>query len=182
MNAPYRIIPATPRDYATVERIAHATWPATFGEILTPAQIEYMLAMMYRPAAMAEQVAGGHRFHLLLERASGDRPADAYGGPGEPYAAVAYVSHQPDYLPGTTKIHKLYALPRVQGRGYGRVLVEHVRQLARAAGQSRLRLDVNYQNAAIGFYQHLGFRKVAEHTTDIGQGYLMEDWVMETEL
>ncbi len=54
--------------------------------------------------------------------------------------------------------------------------------LARAAGQQKLRLDVNYKNRAIGFYEKLGFGKIERFNTDIGNGYMMEDWVMELSL
>lgn len=160
------ITPVSPDQFAIVQSIAHRTWPDTFGDILSPAQIEYMLDMMYSPDAMKEQVGKGHVFHLLY---SADEP-------------VGYVSHQLDYLPGTTKIHKIYLLPQTQGKGYGRILIGHVEQAARSAGQAILRLDVNYENKAIGFYEHLGFAKIKRHNTEIGNGYLMEDWVMEKEL
>ena len=162
----HRIVIATPEDYATIQSIAHRTWPDTFAGILSPAQIDYMLNMMYSEAAIREQVAKGHVFHLLYE---GDVP-------------VGYVSHQLDYLPGTTKIHKIYMLPAMQGKGYGRALIEHAEAAARAAGQPTLRLDVNYENKAIGFYEYLGFQKIERYNTDIGNGYLMEDWVMEKNL
>lgn len=162
----YLIVPATPTDYPTIKAIAHRTWPDTFGDILSPAQITYMLDMMYSEAAIREQVAKGHVFHLLREEAD----------------AIGYVSHEVDYQPGTTKIHKIYLLPETQGKGFGRALIDRVEQTARAAGQTILRLDVNYENKAIGFYEHLGFRKTERYNTDIGNGYLMEDWVMEKEL
>ena len=182
----YRIVAATPDDYETIRKIAHATWPDTFGDILTGAQIDYMLRLMYSREAIERQVADGHVFHLLVEGQRGNQntnPSPQYlRATTTRFKPVAYVSHQLEYLPGTAKIHKLYALPAVQGRGYGRALIDKVRSVARNAGQERLRLDVNYQNAAIGFYEYLGFAKVGEHTTDIGEGYLMEDWIMETEL
>ena len=161
-----RIVAAVPADFPAIQSVAHRTWPDTFGGILSPEQIGYMLEMMYTPAAIAEQTAKGHVFHLLYEDEE----------------LVGYVSHQVDYLPGTTKIHKLYLLPATQGKGYGRLLIDFVAAAARAAGQTVLRLDVNYENRAIGFYEHLGFRKVGRHNTDIGSGYLMEDWVMEMPL
>jgi len=160
------IVPVTTDQFPTVQSIAHRTWPDTFGDILSPTQIEYMLDMMYSLDAMKEQVEKGHVFHLLY---AADEP-------------VGYVSHQLDYLPGTTKIHKIYLLPQTQGKGYGRTLIEHVEQTARQADQSTLRLDVNYENKAIGFYEYLGFVKIKRHNTEIGNGYLMEDWVMEKEL
>ena len=152
-----------PGEWPLITDIAHRTWPDTFGAILSPAQIDYMLERMYSAPALARQVAEGHVFLLLR--------ADT--------VPVGYVSYQTDYLPGTTKIHKLYLLPSTQGRGYGRLLVEAVQEHARAAGQQALRLDVNYQNPAVDFYEHLGFEKIDRVDTEIGNGYLMEDWVMQ---
>ena len=57
--------PATPREYPTIQLIAHATWPSAYGDILTPEQIDYMLAMMYTPEAVASQVASGQAFYVL---------------------------------------------------------------------------------------------------------------------
>ncbi|TXF89598.1 GNAT family N-acetyltransferase [Neolewinella aurantiaca] len=166
------IRPASPAEYPTIELIARATWPSAYGEILTPEQISYMLNMMYSPRAIADQVAAGQEFYLL-ETANMRTHSKQ---------VVGYVSHQVDYLPGTTKIHKLYALPGVQGQGFGRRMVEHVKEFAAAAGQQKLRLDVNYKNRAIGFYEKLGFERKERCNTDIGNGYLMEDWVMEMPL
>ena len=179
----YRIIAATPADHETIRQLAHATWPDTFGEILSPAQITYMLEMMYSPDTLREQTGKGHIFHLLLERVKEDKAVT----PGRPYAdagadryrPVGYFSYETDYLPNTTKLHKLYALPEVQGRGYGRAMIEYVAAVARRAGQQKLCLDVNYKNAAIGFYEYLGFVKIDRFDADIGNGYLMEDWRME---
>lgn len=159
----YRIIPALPTDRPLIRSIAQRTWPVTFTGILSPRQIDYMLERMYSEAAIGEQADEGHVFYLL---AAGGTP-------------VGYVSHQLDYLPGTTKIHKIYLLPEAQGKGYGRALIEYVERLARRAGQGRLRLDVNYQNTAVSFYEHLRFVKIERCNTDIGNGYLMEDWVLE---
>lgn len=159
------ITTATPADIPTIRDLALRTWPATFSDILTEAQIAYMLDMMYAATALREQMtARGHTFLLAHDDSGGPR---------------AYASYRLDYLPGTTKIHKLYVLPQGQRGGYGRALLEAVAKTARAAGQERLRLDVNYQNPATGFYERLGFAKVAEATTEIGEGFLMEDWVYE---
>lgn len=158
--------PATPVDHATITRLAHRIWPPTFDEILSAEQIDYMLELMYAPAAIAAQVAAGHQFLLFESKEE----------------AIGYVSYQLDYLPRTTKIHKLYLLPEHHGKGWGRYLIDAVAERARAAGQQALRLDVNYQNPAAAMYLHLGFVEVARVDTDIGGGYLMEDFVMERRL
>lgn len=162
-----QIVPATPSDFPIITSIAQRTWPNTFAEILSPEQIEYMLEMMYSEAALHEQTSKkGHRFLLLKEEEE----------------AVAYASYEIDYLPGTAKIHKLYCLPATQGKGYGKALIFAVAELVREQRQQRLRLDVNYQNKAVGFYHYLGFETVDRIDTNIGQGFLMEDYVMEMEL
>jgi ribosomal protein S18 acetylase RimI-like enzyme len=180
----FRILSATSAEYITIQKIAHATWPDTFGDILSKKQIDYMLEMMYSLEAMQEQVAKGHVFYLLLEGASNQKAnaSDDLLAKATRCEPVAYFSYQLDYQPGTTKIHKLYALPSRQGKGYGKAMIDKAEVIARAAGQQTLRLDVNYENKAVGFYEYLGFEKVGRYDTNIGQGYLMEDWIMEKAL
>ena len=159
---------ATPADLPTVRDLAHRTWPATFSAILSPDQIAYMLERMYGPEALRAQVEErGHVFLLARDDA------------GE---ARAYVSYELDCLPGVTKVHKLYVLPDGHRGGTGRALVEAVADIARAAGQQALRLDVNRDNPAVGFYERLGFAKVDEVVTEIGEGYVMDDFVFEKNL
>ncbi len=175
--ADHRIVQAGPDDFSIIERIARATWPSTFSDILSDEQIEYMLNRMYAGPALARQLEEGHVFHLLLAEVNSREPG--YGrAPGRKFEPVGYVSHQLDYLPHTTKIHKLYMLPGLQGLGYGRALIHKVAAIARRNGQQALRLDVNYRNRAVKFYELLGFDKIERHDTDIGEGFLMEDWVM----
>ncbi|MGB3798932.1 MAG: GNAT family N-acetyltransferase [Lewinella sp.] len=171
-----RILPATADDVATIERIAHETWPDTFGDILSDEQIAYMLHMMYRPEALRQQMADGHVFHLLL--AVDENVTSDYFGRSRRFRAVGYVSHEMDQAPGATKIHKLYVLPNMQGRGLGRKLIDKVESIATRSGQLALKLDVNYQNPAIEFYERLGFEKVERYDTNIGQDFVMQDWRM----
>ena len=161
----FTLKPATGADFATIRDIAHRTWPVTFADILSPEQMAYMLDMMYSEAALREQTgARGHRF-LLAEDAG-----------GEP---TGYASFELHYRPRTTKLHKLYVLPEAQGRGVGQTLTAAVERAAREGGDEVLRLDVNRDNRAVGFYERAGFTKVAEAVTDIGRGYVMDDFVYE---
>ena len=133
----HRIVSATPEDYATINEIAHATWPDTFGDILSAAQIDYMLDMMYSEKAIVEQVAKGHVFKLIVAAESTPQEAEYVKSTTTLFKPVGYVSYQLDYLPGTTKIHKIYLLPATQGKGYGKALLQDVEQIARNASQQR---------------------------------------------
>jgi len=159
---------ATPADYPTIERIARQTWPHTFGSILSVEQLNYMLNWMYSQQAIAEQVE--QKDHVFLI---------AFNDAGE---AVGYVSFEVNYVPAITKIHKLYLLPQTQGQGIGRLLIDEVARRTLAAGNTALSLNVNRQNRAVQFYERLGFSVVGCEDIDIGNGFLMQDYVMQKPL
>jgi diamine N-acetyltransferase len=162
------IVPATIHDAPQIRQIALETWPATFGDILTAQQIGYMLEMMYSLAALREQMTEKNHHFLLAHR------ADEYLG---------YLSYETNYHgQPKTKVHKVYILPRAQGLGVGQCLFARVYELALAHRNPTITLNVNRNNRAIGFYEKQGFVKVAEENIDIGQGYWMEDAVMEKKL
>ncbi|MFK8055663.1 MAG: GNAT family N-acetyltransferase [Saprospiraceae bacterium] len=166
---------ATLADIPLIRDLAHRTWPHTFGEILTPAQIDYMLEMMYSEESLHKGMTElAHQYFIGF--------AEGPIGQPESEVPVCYAGYQFDYLPGTTKLHKIYVLPEGQKHGYGKALFSAVAKTAHDAGQLRFRLDVNYHNAASGFYERMGMTKIDEVTTEIGEGYLMEDWVFEMEL
>lgn len=165
---PFSIRLGREADLPDVRRIAHATWPDTFRNILSSAQIDYMLAWLYDIDRLRRQVQSGeHVFHL----------AEKAGTP------VGFAAHQCDCpRTGATKIHKLYLLPAAQGHGIGRALIDAVRAVAEAHGHDTLTLNVNKHNRAIRFYETYGFRTSGEEVIDIGAGYVMDDFVMSLPL
>lgn len=164
----YTIKKATVADILTIQHIAQQTWYPTFSAILNPQQIAYMLDMMYSATALEEQMQNkGHVFVL----AQNDNKT------------LAYLSYELHYMGKTaTKIHKLYALPNTQGKGVGKYLIAHVISEAQKAGDTALLLNVNRYNAAAGFYEKVGFRIIAQEDIAIGEGYLMEDFVMQKDI
>lgn len=164
MKSQVHIRRATESDFAVIQAVAHATWPVTFGEILSPAQIAYMLEMMYSTASLHTQTNEKQHVFQLAEVAG---------------VAHGYVSHQLDHpAHGTTKIHKIYVLPTAQGMGIGAALIAKVAEIARDAQQCALTLNVNKYNKAQAFYERLGFAVAGYENIDIGNGFLMEDAIM----
>jgi len=159
------IRPAGLSEIPAIQLIARETWPETFREILSPEQIEYMLGWMYASDVLADQMQHkGHHFILAF--------CDGF--------PVGFCGYEPHFA-GTpiTRIHKIYLLPRMQGKGVGIALMKYVRSQALQVGDRTLNLNVNRFNKAVGFYQKIGFSIVREENIDIGRGYLMEDYVME---
>ena len=85
-------------------------------------------------------------------------------------------------LEGRLFLSKVYLLHEVRGQGRFRQMLEYLRGLCREVGARTIWLTVNRRNErAIGAYRRTGFREVRAQVTDIGGGYVMDDYVMELE-
>ncbi len=149
-------------DIPIIGYLAHQIWPQTYSDILSPEQIEYMLQLNYSPEALEDQIVHKqHRFVIAeidLEE-------------------VGFASFGP-VTESVWKLHKLYVLPGLQGKGVGRALVDMVEEEVRTHNGAHLLLNVNKYNKARYFYEALGFRIEKEEVNDIGHGYVMDDYVM----
>ena len=84
---------------------------------------------------------------------------------------------------GTTwKLHKIYILATQQGKGTGKFVIDHIIKEIKLQGAIALQLQVNRNNKARSFYEKLGFVVIDEADFDIGNGYFMNDYVMEKKL
>lgn len=155
---------ATTADIPLIRSIALRTWPVAYGHILSPAQLAYMLELMYSEAALTEQLeVKGHHFVLFTIN-------------GEALGFAGYEHHYADRA--STRLHKLYVLPTAQGSGAGKALLDHVINAARTVGDGAVELNVNRFNKARVFYERNGFRAVRDEVIDIGHGFVMDDHVM----
>ncbi|MXN90525.1 GNAT family N-acetyltransferase [Flavobacterium sp. Sd200] len=162
-----KIIKASLSDYNVIHAIALTTWHATYNDILSPDQMEYMLEMMYSNEAIADQIAiKGH--HFLLAEEEGEY--------------LGFASYELNSLSETTKLHKLYVLPQAHGKGVGKALVTVIQNAAKSNNNNKIILNVNKHNPAINFYLKSGFINKGEDIIDIGNGYIMDDYLMMKEL
>lgn len=156
---------ATLADINTIRELALATWPVAYAKILSPAQLHYMLQLIYSPEALSLQMQEkNHRFILLYDN---DLP-------------VGFASYSRKENDEILKFHlqKLYVLPSQQGKGSGQQLLDYVIRQAQSAGAVQMELNVNRQNPALHFYKKNGFNIHHEEDIDIGEGYFMNDYVM----
>jgi GNAT superfamily N-acetyltransferase len=162
------IIEASINDFKIIQDIAFQTWPIAYGEILSQAQLDYMLDAFYNEDSLKESVAiKGHHFILAQE--------------GAVTLGFASFEHFCDNKE-QTKIHKIYILPQAQGKGVGKILIEYVENQVRKQHSGNLFLNVNRFNTAITFYKKMGFAIVKEVDIELDHGYLMEDYIMEKSL
>ncbi|RYD74404.1 MAG: GNAT family N-acetyltransferase, partial [Sphingobacteriales bacterium] len=58
---------ATADDLAEIQLLAEKTWPVAYADVITAAQIRYMLDKMYSLPALQEQLKNGHQFLLAQD-------------------------------------------------------------------------------------------------------------------
>ncbi|TBO43163.1 GNAT family N-acetyltransferase [Pedobacter kyonggii] len=155
---------ANEEDIEIIRDIAVATWPSTYLDIIGQAQIDYMLDKMYNKGELLKQFMEGHIFLIAEE------DENQFG-----FAGYSIVGHEERIY----KLHKLYVLPSAHGKGVGKILINEVFNQVKDAGGSALQLNVNKQNKAKDFYLKGGFTIKETVKLDIGEGYFMDDYVME---
>ncbi|MCC7082842.1 MAG: GNAT family N-acetyltransferase [Burkholderiales bacterium] len=164
---PLRIGPLDPADIGALGQLARTIWLAHYPGIITNAQIEYMLEQRYRPELVRAELG---RDDVWWELATLN---------GQP---VGFSSCLLTTEPGELKLDKLYVDPARQATGIGSQLLQSVRARARNLGCRRLVLAVNKRNAsAIAAYRRWGFRIERSMVTEIGAGFVMDDYLMVVE-
>lgn len=153
---------ASDEDILLVRELSLQVWPATYASILSREQIDYMMNLMYSEAALHQQMKDDHRFLIVYNA-------------GIPIGFASYSQLEP----GVFKLHKIYIITLQQGRGTGRYVIDQIIEGIREEGGTLLRLNVNRNNSAKDFYEKLGFVAVREEDLPIGNGYFMNDYVME---
>jgi len=155
---------ANKADIPTIQEIAERTWPVSYEGIISPDQIRYMLDMMYNQDNIGSAITDPNQDFWLAEE-------------NDVVLGFCGIEHGfPEA--GITRIHKLYILPATQGCGLGKILLDQVENEARRHGNNKLHLNVNKLNKASGFYRKYGFTVDYEEVLDIGNGFVMDDFVM----
>jgi GNAT superfamily N-acetyltransferase len=149
-----------------IKSLAHQIWPRCYPGIIPDRQISYMLSIWYDIGAMAREMQARDVWFALIE-------AENHGPVG--YLSIERVHREPVIF-----INKLYVLTDMHGCGIGATALDWIAARAIEQGCTHLRLRVNKRNAlAIRAYLRGGFTFKEDVVTDIGSGFVMDDYVME---
>ncbi|MGI5893962.1 MAG: GNAT family N-acetyltransferase [Candidatus Merdivicinus sp.] len=153
---------ASQEDIAVIAALGEEIWRQHYTQLLGKEQVDYMLEKYQSREALQKQLENGYTYWLIRWE-------------GIPCGYCGFV-REGDRL----FLSKLYLQERVRGKGIARAVVE---QLCRDAASQNLRavyLTVNkYNTGSIGVYQKLGFQEIDAVETDIGHGFIMDDYIME---
>lgn len=141
--------------------LADRIWHEYFPFLLSAKQIDYMVEKFQSYDAIARQIADGYEYYLIA--ASG--------------APIGYIGVR--YDPQALFLSKLYLRADCRGKGYASQAFAFVSALARKRSLPAIELTCNKHNEhSLDVYRKKGFQIVSSEVTDIGEGYVMDDYVM----
>lgn len=149
-------------DLQAIETFASGIWHEHYTPIIGKEQVVYMLHKFQSLAAMQQQITEGYRYYSLFLN----------------HERVGYLAAQPreEHL----FLSKIYFSKNQRGKGLGRKAIAYLVQKAKELQLPAIQLTVNkYNEATIATYEKMGFINLREAVFDIGQGYIMDDYVME---
>ncbi len=157
---PLQLIEAKEQDIPVIAELAHIIWQQHYPSIISQDQIDYMLEKMYSADSLKEQIQiKKHRFFLL--HLSNE--------------AIGFLSMHEE-AKDEWFLNKFYINQHKACKGLGSAALQ---MIIKQLQVKKITLTVNRQNyKSINFYFKNGFviERVADF--DIGNGYVMNDFVM----
>ncbi len=168
MDSDTTIEPLQARDIDPVIAMAREIWATHYVPIIGRAQVDYMVNMRFTPETLRSYIDAADRWLDVLR----------YDG-----RIVGYCGYSLLPAPGEMKLEQLYLHESMRGKGLGGLMARHIENRARSYKRSVLMLQVNRHNKdSIAVYRKLGFTVREEVVSDIGGGFVMDDYVMEKRL
>jgi ribosomal protein S18 acetylase RimI-like enzyme len=160
-----RLEALTEADFEAVANLGATIWRSHYSKIVSMAQIDYMLAERCAPEYLRSYLDSGIRWFEIL-------------WVGE--KSFGYCSYSLASNPSEMKLEQIYLLEEYRGKGLGGLMLRHVEAEALKKNVRLLMLQVNKNNKdSIAIYRKAGFQVREEAIFDIGNGYFMDDYVME---
>ena len=154
-------------DLLLIQQLAQTIWHSHYPGIISKQQIDYMLNEMYSSTVIVNEINKGVSWIIVKNEAQ----------------PIGFISFQFDPLASKMKLSKLYILAQYHGKGIGAACLNFVKEEGLKVNAHKLFLTVNKQNTkAIEAYKRAGFFLEHEIVTDIGNGYVMDDYIMVFDL
>lgn len=154
---------ATIDDVNTIQNLANTIWKKHYPDIISREQIDYMLELMYSEDVIKNEINNGTNWFIIIQEK----------------IDIGFISFTFDQTELKVRLNKLYLLNEYHGKGIGQAALKFVIDESRKLSAKYLYLAVNKKNIkAIQAYEKTGFYKHKAIVTDIGNGFVMDDYEM----
>ncbi len=149
-------------DIQKVAELADEIWREHYTPIIGKAQVDYMLEHFQSAQAIKDQMEEGAMYYLLFHKSA-------------PAGYFSFYLREPELF-----LSKIYLRKTLRGKGLGGKMMRFIENEAINKGLHRISLTVNKNNTkSITAYARLGFIKIKPLVMDIGNGFVMDDFLME---
>ena len=149
-------------DLLLIEQLADTIWREHYIPIIGLKQVDYMLDKYQSVESMKNQIRNGFSYYIIYSNKR----------------SVGYLSFSEDK--DVLFLSKIYVLLDFRGKKIGKEAMSFVEKKTKESGLSKIHLGVNKYNVkAIRSYEKLGFNNIGPSITDIGGGFIMDDFKME---
>ena len=159
------------------DEIWHEYWPALIGK----AQTDYMVEQFQSLSAIKRDMAE-HAYEYWLIAAREDDETNSTGA----FAQTRIVGYTGGHVePETNRffISKIYLRAEERGKGFASQTIRFYEDLCRTRNLHAAYLTVNKHNdLGIRAYRAKGFETIDAVETDIGNGFIMDDYIMELQV
>lgn len=162
-----RIVPADTAELLyNIAALADDIWHEHFTPIIGTAQVDYMLDKFQSVDALNRQIMKeGYEYFVLIYE----------------YLMAGYVGIREDE--DALFLSKLYIHEECRGKHITTNVMNYLTALCKKRGLNKIWLTCNKHNEkTLAVYHHLGFETVREQVTDIGNGYVMDDFILEYQI
>lgn len=158
-----RVIPVSNIELVySLSAIADEIWHDHFVPIIGEDQVDYMLEKFLSPDALVEQINSGYQYYLFSYEYT--------------FAGFAGV-HKEN---GSLFLSKLYVHKDFRGMGIASYMFQQFIEMCKKNSLEKIWLTCNrYNTNTLEIYKHWGFETVREEATDIGNGFVMDDYILE---
>ncbi|GAA4270483.1 GNAT family N-acetyltransferase [Hyunsoonleella aestuarii] len=147
--------------FEIISQLADSIWREHYIPIVGKPQIDYMLDKFQSAEAIKEQVASGFEYFLIYYNET----------------PVGYISIKKEEK--ALFLSKIYVLSSYRRKKIGKSSMMFVEEKASYYNLENIRLTVNINNInSIKAYEKMGFVNEGPLVTDIGNGFIMDDYQM----
>lgn len=156
-------------DIKRLASLAREIWRSYWPILLSEDEIEYMINLFQSFDAIKRQIKEEGFIYKILK--------DENNTLG--YLAVCKKSKPYNHL----YLSKIYLKDGQRGKGAGWLMFDEIKKIASGLNLDKIRLNVNKRNFnSIKTYERWGLKTLEAIVVDIGDGYVMDDYVMECTL
>lgn len=150
-------------DIVLLASLADEIWREHYLSILTKDQIDYMIDKFQSADAMTHQIINqGYEYYFIT--VCGEE--------------IGYTGICKDV--DKLFLSKLYIKKEFRGNRYASEVFKQLQQICVNRRLKAIWLTVNrYNEESVAIYKKMGFKVIRTRVADIGQGYVMDDFIME---